>query len=159
MYIIMPTWTTVSWDYTCLFLHIYDCSSRTLTSINNTNQRTGYRVSTVTSTMTTRMWSTFFSDLSFDRANCNNKVTCFIYVISCLYIINKHMWKQMVFIDRSPWNVYCSKYCIHLPEYWCNFDFMYNLTNHLLFPLSWCCTHQLRILWLHYHFTVNVKKI
>ena len=60
---------TFTWSYTFSFYDIYDCSIGTLTSINNTNQRTDcIVVISVTSTMTAGVSCTFHSDLSFDGA-------------------------------------------------------------------------------------------
>ena len=60
---------TLNWSYTFIFILIYHCSIWTLTSINDTDLWTGYRLSSVTCLMTIRVWSTFFSNLSFDGAS------------------------------------------------------------------------------------------
>ena len=83
---------TFTWSYTFIFILIYHCSIWTLTSINNTNCRADYRLSSVTCLMTTRVWSTFSSNLSFDGAS-------YIEVTLSNNYTTMHSWYSSTFID------------------------------------------------------------
>ena len=101
---------TFTWKYTFISGLIYDCSLWTLTSINNTNKRADYRIiSIVTCSVTIRVCSTFFSNLSFDGASCNWS-SCYYYKLLISFAHTQHIILQgFILLGYQPVMVFSSE--------------------------------------------------
>ena len=127
---------TLTWSYTFIFILIYDCSIWTLTSIKDTDLWTGYRLSSVTCSMTIRVWSTFSSNLSFDGASWKWVIIYLMeyknFKISSIKISSKFqnfIYKNMYFSRICLSYIYCTTGNFDKRKIWwiCNSPALTNL--------------------------------